>query len=99
MLSFKYSLVPSLLTRILRTHKVTRGPFLERPGNLMGPKSYFEIKVSRKVWCVLTSNEVCIRTLPGASRNGPQLPDGLIAHLVEHCTGIAEVMSSYLVEA
>ena len=35
-----------------------RGPFLERPGNLTGPKSYFEIKVSRKVECVLTSNEV-----------------------------------------
>ena len=33
----------------------TNGPFLERPGNL---KSYFEIKVSRKVGCVLTSNEV-----------------------------------------
>ena len=25
------------------------GPFLERPGNLTGPKSYFEIKVSSKV--------------------------------------------------
>ena len=36
----------------------TRGPFLERPGNLTGPKSYFEIKFSRKVGCVLTSNEV-----------------------------------------
>ena len=36
----------------------TRGPFLERPGNLTGPKSYFEIKVSRKVGRVLTSNEV-----------------------------------------
>ena len=35
----------------------TRGPFLERPGNLTGPKSYFEIKFSR-VGCVLTSNEV-----------------------------------------
>ena len=34
------------------------GPFLERPGNLTGPKSYFEIKFSRKVGCVLTSNEV-----------------------------------------
>ena len=33
-------------------------PFLERPGNLTGPKSYFEIKFSRKVECVLTSNEV-----------------------------------------
>ena len=33
-------------------------PFLERPGNLTGPKSYFEIKVSRKVGRVLTSNEV-----------------------------------------
>ena len=37
---------------------VLRGPFLERPGNLTGPKTYFEIKVSRKVGCVLTSNEV-----------------------------------------
>ena len=34
------------------------GPFLERPGNLTGPKSYFEIKISRKVGRVLTSNEV-----------------------------------------
>ena len=35
----------------------TRGSFLERPGNLTGPKSYFK-SVSRKVGCVLTSNEV-----------------------------------------
>ena len=35
-----------------------RGPFLEAPGNLMGPKSDFEIKVSRKVGRVVTSNEV-----------------------------------------
>ena len=35
-----------------------RGPFLEGPGNLTGPKKYFEIKVSRKVGRVLTSNEV-----------------------------------------
>ena len=35
-----------------------RGPFLERPGNLTDPKSYFKIKVSRKVECVLTFNEV-----------------------------------------
>ena len=37
---------------------MSRGPFLERPGKLSGPKSYFEIKVSRKVGCVLSSNEV-----------------------------------------
>ena len=37
---------------------MSRGPFLERPGNLTGPISYFEIKVSRRVGCVLTSNEV-----------------------------------------
>ena len=43
---------------ILRTHNVVRGPFLERLGNLTGPKSHFEIKFSRKVGCVLTSNEV-----------------------------------------
>ena len=34
------------------------GPFLERPGKLTDPVSYFEIEVSRKVGCVLTSNEV-----------------------------------------
>ena len=36
----------------------TRGPFLERPGNLTGPESDFDIKVSRKVGRVLTSDEV-----------------------------------------
>ena len=36
----------------------SRGLFLESPGNLTGPKSYFEIKVSRKVGSVLSSNEV-----------------------------------------
>ena len=40
-----------------------RGPFLETPGNLRGPKSYFEIKVSRKTGCVLSSNEVHIVSL------------------------------------
>ena len=35
-----------------------RGPFLKVPGNLTGPKSDFEIKVSRKVGRVVTSNEV-----------------------------------------
>ena len=34
------------------------GPFLERPGNLPGPESDFDIKVSRKVGCVLTFDEV-----------------------------------------
>ena len=34
------------------------GSFLEAPGKLTGPVSYFEIGVSRKVGCVLTSNEV-----------------------------------------
>ena len=37
---------------------VTRGPFLERPGNLTGPESDFNIKVSRKVGRVLTSDEI-----------------------------------------
>ena len=36
---------------------LTRGPFLESPGNLTGPKSNSQIKVS-KVSCVLASNEV-----------------------------------------
>ena len=40
------------------THLYTRGPFLERPGNLTGPESDFEIKASRKVGCVLASNKV-----------------------------------------
>ena len=35
-----------------------RGPFLERPGNLTGPKS-----VSRKVGCVVISNEVHLVSL------------------------------------
>ena len=35
-----------------------RGPFLERPGNLTGPESNFDIKVSRKVGRVLTSDAV-----------------------------------------
>ena len=34
------------------------GPFLERPCNLMGPESDFDIKVSRKEGRVLTSDEV-----------------------------------------
>ena len=38
--------------------KETWGPFLERPGNLPCPESDFDIKVSRKVGCVLTSDEV-----------------------------------------
>ena len=45
---------------MLTGFRITRpwGPFLERPGKLTGPVSYFEIEVSRKVGCVLTSNEV-----------------------------------------
>ena len=38
-------------------------PFLERSGNLTGPKSYFEIKVLRKVGSVLTSNRKADRTV------------------------------------
>ena len=48
----------TLSRRLMERHVAhTRGPFLKRPGNLTGPKSYFEIKGSRKVRCVLTSNE------------------------------------------
>ena len=36
----------------------SRDPFLERPGKLTGLVSYFKIKVSRKVGCVLASIEV-----------------------------------------
>ena len=42
----------------VKDQRRARSPFLERPGNLTGPKSYFEIKFSRKAGCVLTSNEV-----------------------------------------
>ena len=34
-----------------------RGPFLESPGNLTGPKPNFEIKLSRKIGVFFTSNE------------------------------------------
>ena len=46
-----------VLTSVFVLRLVARGPFLERPGKLTGPVSYFEIEVSRKVGCVLTSNE------------------------------------------
>ena len=36
----------------------TRGPFLESPGKLTGPKPCFEIKLSRKLGCFWTSNKV-----------------------------------------
>ena len=36
----------------------TQGPVSRKTRNLTGPKSYFEIKFSRKVGCVLTSNGV-----------------------------------------
>ena len=36
----------------------TRGPFVEALGDLTGPNSDFEIKVSRKVGRDMTSNEV-----------------------------------------
>ena len=47
-----------LITKLLQLQLGTRGPFLERPGNLKSPKSHFEIKVLPKVVCVLTSKEV-----------------------------------------
>ena len=34
------------------------GPVSQSPGNLTGPKPYFEIKLSRKIGCFFTSNEV-----------------------------------------
>ena len=49
---------PGLTLTGFRTTTRPRDPFLESPGNLTGPKSYFEIQVSRKVGSVLTSNEV-----------------------------------------
>ena len=39
-------------------HSRAWGPFLERPSNLTGPESGFDIKVSKKVGRVLTSDEV-----------------------------------------
>ena len=40
-----------------------RGPFLERPCNFTDPESDFDIKVSRKVGRVLTSDEVHVVSL------------------------------------
>ena len=37
---------------------MTWSPFLERPGNLTGPESDFDVKVSRKGGRVLTLDEV-----------------------------------------
>ena len=42
----------------MNTLSETRGPFLERPGNVTVPESDFEIKALREVGCVLTSNKV-----------------------------------------
>ena len=42
----------------LRNYDLDQGPVLERPGNLTGPESDFDIKVSRKEGRVLTSDEV-----------------------------------------
>ena len=54
----------------------TWGPFLEIPGNLTGPKSCFEIKVSRKVGRVLASNEVNFVSLAVQFSNLLKLPSG-----------------------
>ena len=57
-LEFSHMLLPWSIIRSVKETKNTSSPFLERPGNLTGPISYFEIKFSRRVGCVLTSNEV-----------------------------------------
>ena len=46
------------VTKVVGRIRGAWGLFLERPGNLTGPISYFEIKFSRRVGCVLTSNVV-----------------------------------------
>ena len=40
----------------------SRSPFLKGSGNLTGPKSYFKMLFSRKVGCVLASNEKTFET-------------------------------------
>ena len=50
--------LPAIKISISVRKTVFRGPLLERPGNLPGPESDFDMKVSRKVGCVLTSDEV-----------------------------------------
>ena len=71
---------PGLTLTGFRTTR-PRGPFLERPGNLTGPKSYSEIKVSRKVGRVLTSYEVNFVSLAGTFTvqfsNFLKLPSGM----------------------
>ena len=67
--SFLPSYIPHLSMHLEKSRRLSvlwtiwnfsmiRGPFLESPDNLTGPESYFQIKVSRKVGWVLTSNEV-----------------------------------------
>ena len=51
-------MIPGPLTYRVFPETDPRGPFLKRPGNSTGSKSYFEIKVPRKVGPVVTSNEV-----------------------------------------
>ena len=83
----KISLIPHPASIFTLIPLDPRGPFLETSGNSTGPKSYFEIKVSRKLGCVLTSDEVhfvsltdnftvqfskLLKLLSGASRNWPQ---------------------------
>ena len=53
-----------------------------------------EIKAWKNIWSFICSLEIF--TIYGyiTISQRDQLPDGLIAQLVEHCTGIAEVMGS-----
>ena len=37
-----------MFLEITVTIRVARGPFLESPGNLTGPKSYFEISLKKR---------------------------------------------------
>ena len=58
-----YSLIPGVIvilpvTPLTVINVPTSGPFLETPGNLTGLESDFDIKVSRRVGRVLTSDEV-----------------------------------------
>ena len=56
-MKFDFSIMFPLSSRQVANVLRKWGPFLERPGKLTGPVSYFEIEVSRKLGCVLVSNE------------------------------------------
>ena len=68
---FVHHVVPPSICSTRSYPKPSSGPLLESPGNLTGPKSYIEIKFSRKVGSVLTSNKVHFVSLANKTFENP----------------------------